>query len=233
MRFVPVKSVDQQALILVHRLRSTVVADHTRTINQLRGLLAEFGIVTAQGAEHFKHEWPDIRQRLASRLPPLAWDCLDNLYAELQRMHERILAFDRQLKAFVRNQQAAQHLAEVPGIGAITASALVATVGDGRDFKNGRQFAAWLGLVPRQYSTGGTPKLGRITKRGDAYLRTLLVHGARSEMTRTAQRSDYKSRWVEDLKARKGWNKAVVALANKHARIAWAILANHRRYQPA
>jgi transposase len=231
MRFVPVKSVDQQALILVHRLRATVVADHTRTINQLRGMLAEFGVVTAQGADHFKREWPELRARFAERLPPLAWECLDNLYADLRRMHERILAFDRQIKAFVREDEAAQRLSDVSGIGALTASALVATVGDGRDFKNGRQFAAWLGLVPRQYSTGGVARLGRITKRGDRYLRTLLVHGARSEMTRTAKRDDYKSRWIEELKARKGWNKAVVALANKHARIAWAILSTQRRYQ--
>lgn len=233
MRFVPVKSMDQQALIIIHRLRASLVTDHTRTINQLRGLLAEFGIVVAKGADQFKLQWPDLRQRYAEQIPGLAWQSLDALHADLRQMHTRILECDRRLKTFVREDEAARRLADVPGIGMVTASALVAIVGDGRDFKNGRQFAAWLGLVPRQYSTGGTPRLGRITKRGDRYLRTLLVHGARSEMTRTARRIDYKSRWAEGLKLRKGWNKTAVALANKHARIAWAMLAHHQPYHPA
>jgi transposase len=133
----------------------------------------------------------------------------------------------------VREDEAASRLAEVPGIGIMTASALVASVGNARDFKNGRQFAAWLGLVPRQSSTGGVARLGRITKRGDRDLRTLLVHGARSEMTRTANKLDPKSRWAESVKRRKGWNKAAVALANKHARIVWSMLAHHQPYQPA
>ena len=204
MRFVPVKSAEQQAQILIHRLRSTLVTEHTRTINQLRGMLAEFGIVTAQGADHFKRNWPTLRQQYDESLPPLAWETLDELFVELTRVHQRILRCDRQIKAFVREHLAARRLSEVPGIGAITAAALVATVGDGRDFRNGRQFAAWLGLVPRQYSTGGKPRLGRITKRGDRYLRTLLVHGARSEMTRTGKRGDHKSQWTEQLKASKG-----------------------------
>lgn len=233
MRFVPVKSMDQQALLIVHRVRASVVSNHTRIVNQLRGLLAEFGVVIPMGVESLKRNWVPIRQQHAERIPALAWESLDALYAELQQIHERILECDRRLAAFVREDEAAQRLSEVPGIGTVTASALVATVGDGRDFKNGRQFAAWLGLVPRQFSTGGVPRLGRITRRGDTYLRTLLVHGARSEMTRAAARTDRKSRWVENLKGRKGWNKATVALANKHARIAWAMLAHHQSYQPA
>lgn len=233
MRFVPIKSADQQALIIIHRVRASIVTDHTRIVNQLRGLLAEFGVVIRQGPDHFKRQWPEIRQRFAEEIPALAWESLDVLYAELGRIHERILELDRRIKAFVRDDEAAARLAEVPGIGVVTASALVATVGDARDFKNGRQFAAWLGLVPRQSSTGGVARLGRITKRGDRYLRTLLVHGARSEMTRTPQRVDHKSRWVEAIKSRKGWNKAAVALANKHARIVWSMLAHHQSYQPA
>ncbi len=232
MRFVPIKSADQQALIMVHRIRSAVVTDHTRTINQLRALLAEFGIVTARGADHFKRQWSEIRQRFAEEIPGLAWESLDALYVELGRMHDRILELDQRLRTFIRDDAAAARLAEVPGIGVVTASALVATVGDGRDFKNGRQFAAWLGLVPSQNSTGGVSRLGHITKRGDRYLRTLLVHGARSELTRTARRTDQRSRWAESLKSRRGWNKTAVALANKHARIAWALLAHHQSYQP-
>lgn len=233
MRFVPIKTVGQQSILLVHRLRRQCVAAHTRTINQLRGLLAEFGVVAPQGVSTFKARWPVLRQQHDSAIPPLAWSVLDELYNNVQELHQRVLGFDRQIKALVRDDPNATRLAQIHGIGPITASALVATIGNGRDFVNGRQFAAWLGLVPRQYSTGGQPRLGRISKRGDIYLRTLLVHGARSELRYTATRNDRKSQWAESLKASKSWNKAAVALANKHARIAWAVLALHQDYSPA
>jgi len=233
MPLVPVKSLDQQALLLVHRVRASVVTDHTRILNQLRGLLAEFGIVVAQGADRFKREWPEIRRHFAEQVPMAAWDLLDGLFAECARLQDRVIELDRRIKDAVRHSDAATRLTQVPGIGPITASALVATLGNGHDFRNGRQFAAWLGLVPRQSSTGGVARLGRITKRGDRYLRTLLVHGARSELMRTASRTDHKSRWAEALKLRKGWNKAAVALANKHARIAWTLLAKQQDFLPA
>lgn len=233
MRFIPVKTVDQQAILLVHRLRRQCVAAHTKSINQLRGALAEFGVVAPKGVNTFKARWPALRQQHDAEVPPLAWTVLDELYDNVGALHQRVLAFDRQINAFVRADPNAKRLAQIPGIGPITASALVATIGNGRDFANGRQFAAWLGLVPRQYSTGGQPRLGRISKRGDIYLRTLLVHGARSELRYTATRSDGKSRWAESLKASKSWNKAAVALANKHARIAWALIARHQDYLPA
>lgn len=233
MRFIPVKTPDQQAILLVHRLRRSCVAEHTRLVNQLRGFLAEFGVVAPKGVHAFKAQWPRIRQQHADDLPPLAWETLDTLHAELDELHQQVLAYDRQIKAFVRADERASRLAEVNGIGVITASALVATIGNGHDFHNGRQFAAWLGLVPRQYSTGVKPRLGRITKRGDTYLRTLLIHGARSELMFTAKRYDHKSAWAESLKHAKSSNKAAVALANKHARIAWAMLANNTTYQPA
>lgn len=233
MRFVPVKSPEQQAILLVHRLRRGCVAEHTRTVNRLRGFLAEFGIVAPKGANAFKARWSTIRQQHDQDVPGLAWSVLDELYADLKALHRRVLAYDRQINAFVRDDHRARRLAEIHGIGPITASAIVATIGNGRDFRNGRQFAAWLGLTPRQYSTGGTPRLGRISKRGDRYLRTLLVHGARSELMYTARRTDRKSRWAESMKSAKSWNKAAVALANKHARIAWALLANDDSYRPA
>lgn len=233
MRYVPVKSVDQQAVLMVHRLRSSTVVEHTRLINQMRGFLAEFGIVAPQGAARFKTRWPEIRQRHAETLPGLAWESLDAQHAELQALHQKVLAYDRQINRFVRESMPATRLSTISGIGPVTASAIVATVGRARDFRNGRQFAAWLGLTPRQYSTGGHTRLGRISKRGDVYLRTLLVHGARSELRYTAQRTDRKSRWAEQLKSKKAWNKAAVALANKHARIAWAVLAHDADYQPA
>lgn len=232
MRFVPIKTEDQQAILVVHRLRTATVAEHTRTINQMRGLLAEFGVVAPRGPAVFKKHWRQLRCDHVDALPPLAWQTLDAWYEQLLALHQKVLAFDLQINQFVRDDERAIRLAEVKGIGVITASALVATIGNGRDFKNGRQFAAWLGLTPRQYSTGSKPRLGRISKRGNTYLRTLLVHGARSELRYTADRTDHKSRWAEQLKHTKSWNKAAVALANKHARIAWALLANHSKYQP-
>jgi transposase len=132
----------------------------------------------------------------------------------------------------VRDDKRAEKLTQLQGIGPITASAIVATVGNATLFKNGRQFAAWLGLTPRQYSTGGKPRLGRISKRGDRYLRTLLIHGARTELMHTAKRDDRKSRWAENLKQSKSWNKTAVALANKHARIIWSMLARDQQYTP-
>ena len=233
MHFVPVKSVEQQAQLLIHRVRASLVKEHTRLINQLRGSLAEFGIVSGKGVNHFKQEWAEIRRRHHEAVPGMAWALLDPLYAEVARVHQKLLELERQIKAFVRKDEHAARLMQVSGIGAITASAIVCTIGNGRTFRNGRQFAAWLGLTPRQSSTGGVSRLGHITKRGDTYLRTLLVHGARSDLTRTPKRTDQKSRWAEALKQKKGWNQAAVALANKHARIAWALLAKEQSYQPA
>ncbi len=226
MRFVPIKDEDQQAVLLVHRIRRGRVREQTRTANQLRGLLAEFGIVLPRGLGTLKREWLGMRQREADRVPALAWAELDALYRCLGELHAEILAYDRKLRDHVRRDPRAQRLCEISGIGPITASAVVATIGNGRDFKNGRQFAAWLGLVPRQSSSGGRNSLGRITKRGDAYLRTLLVHGARAELKYVHRHDDPKSRWAKNLKTSKPWNKVAIALANKHARHVWAALAH-------
>ena len=233
MRFVPVKSAEQQAVLVVHRARSGAVSEHGRLANQIRGLLAEFGVVIAAGVEKLKAHWVEIRQRYADIVPALAREELDALFVRLEDTHQRVLAYDRKLAAFVRDDERAQRLAQMNGIGPVTACALVASVADPHDFDNGRQFAASLGLTPRQRSTGGRQQLGRITREGDIYLRTLLVHGARSELMHTARRHDAMSRWAESLKQRMSWNKAAVALANKHARIAWTILANGADYQPA
>lgn len=233
MRFVPVKDVQQQAVLVVHRCRRAAVRQHTRLANQLRGLLAEFGIVVPRGVAPLKRQWPELRLRHADRVPLLAWEMLDGLFDQLREQHQLILRYERQLTALDRDNPAVQRLQGIQGVGPLTASAIVATVGNARLFKNGRQFASWLGLTPREYSTGGKPRLGRISKRGDAYLRTLLIHGARSELMHTARRDDHKSRWAEQLKATRGWNKAAVALANKHARIIWAMLARDTDYRPA
>lgn len=233
MRFVPIKTDEQQAILVIHRCRRAAVANHTRLANQLRGLLAEFGVVAAKGVATLKRQWPRLRIEHAEQVPLRAWEELDVLFDQLQQQHRLILAYERKITALNKENTATQRLQHIQGIGPLTASAVVATVGNARLFKNGRQFAAWLGLTPREYSTGGKPRLGRISKRGDRYLRTLLVHGARSELMHTARREDYKSRWAEQLKATKGWNKAAVALANKHARIIWAMLAKDTDYHPA
>jgi len=225
MRFVPIKDEDQQAILLVHRIRQGRVREQTRTANQLRGLLAEFGIVLPRGLSTLKREWSRMRQREEARVPALAWTELDALYRRLGELHAEILAYDRKIRDHVRRDPRAQRLCEISGIGRITASAVVATVGNGRDFKNGRQFAAWLGLVPSQCSSGGCNSLGRITKRGDVYLRTLLVHGARAELKYVHRHRDPKSCWAQKLKDNKPWNKVAIALANKHARHVWATLA--------
>ena len=225
MRFVPVKSIEQQTILTVHRLRHAAVVTHTQTINRMRGLLAEFGVVVPRGADTFKRRWRELRIDPDPNIPQLTWQVLDELFDELHQIHRKILGYDRQIRQFVKNDERAIRLLTIHGIGEKTAAAIVAMIGNGRDFKNGRQFAAWVGLTPRQYTTGGKPRLGGITKRGDTYLRTLLIHGARSVLVRAATRDDSTSRWASNLLKRKSWNQAAVAVANKNARMAWAVLA--------
>lgn len=230
MRFVPVKDVEQQAVLTVHRARQLLIAERTALVNQSRGLLAEFGLIVPAGIGALRRLWPSLLE--APAVPALAREVFTDLADRLRTVDERIALYDRRVEALARQTEPAQRLLQAPGIGPVTATALVATVGNAHAFKNGRQFAAWLGLVPRQHSSGGTRRLGRITKRGDVYLRTLLIHGARAVMRQLARRTDATSRWVTALQARRGFNKAVVALAAKHARIVWALLATGRTYQP-
>jgi len=225
MRFVPVKNEAQQAILVIHRVRKGIVNEQNRIANRLRGLLAEFGIVIPKGLSSLHRDWKTIRQEKSAWVPEMAWVEFDRLYAKLRELHTEILSYDRKIKAHLKEDGRAARIAEINGVGALTASAIVATIGNGHDFKNGRQFAAWLGLTPRQSSTGGKTVLGRITKRGDRYLRTLLIHGARSELNYVSRRQDPKSLWAQKLRAEKSWNVTAVALANKHARIIWAILA--------
>ena len=230
MRFVPVKDCTQQSILVIHRRRRQIVAEHTRTANQIRGFLAEFGVVAAKGVNTLKRRWLELRTKHSDDVPALVWGEVDDLYSQLLSLHKQILAYDRKIKRLNRQDERTQQILKINGVGEITASAIVATVGDASVFKNGRQFASWLGLTPREYSTGGKPRLGRISKRGDVYLRTLLVHGARSELRYTHKRDDAKSSWAEYLRNNKSWNKTAVALANKHARIIWALLAKNETY---
>jgi len=223
MRFVPIKSAEQQAVLVVHRVRAELVASRVGLINQVRSLLTEFGIVLPQGRFSFRH---NVAVALDdARLPTLARQVLHEVNQRIRILDEDILAYDRRIEALVRASALMQRIVKVCGVGPITASAIVASVGDAKLFKNGRQFAAWLGLVPRQYSTGGRSILGRITKRGDVYLRTLLIHGARSALITLSRRTDRLSRWAAELVQRRGFKKACVAMAAKNARIIWALLA--------
>jgi transposase len=231
MRFVPVKDVEQQAVLTVHRARQLLVTERTAVVNQTRGLLAEYGLIVPAGIGALRRAWGTLLE--TPELPVLAREVFADLADRLRTLDGRIATYDRRLAQLARQTEPAQRLMRVPGVGPVTATALVATVGNARSFKNGRQLAAWLGLVPRQHSSGGRQRLGRITKRGDVYLRTLLIHGARAVLRQLAQRTDATSRWALALKARRGFNKTVVALAAKQARMLWVLLATGRSYQSA
>jgi len=228
MRFVPVKSLEQQALLALHRVRQGFVVERTATINRLRGLMAEFGVVLPLRSVTVRRQ----AAAAAEGLPELARRMVAELLEQLRLLDERIGAYDRELGAQARLSEPAQRLMKIRGIGPTTALAIVATVGNAREFDNGRQFAAWLGLVPGQYSTGGKARLGRITKRGDAYLRNLLVYGARSVLHTAAAHRDRISRWALELQGRCGYHRTLVAIANKNARIAWALLAKGEQLRP-
>lgn len=231
MRFVSVKSEEQQAVLMMHRARTLVVSNRTAQVNQIRGLLGEFGLVVPVGIKRLRTQLPQILEDAENGLPALARQTFANLLEQLHYLDEQIEHYDRQLQQLARQSEPAQRLMALEGIGPITATALVASVGNAQVFKNGRQFAAWLGLTPRQYSSGGMTRLGRITKRGDRYLRMLLVHGARALLRFVDRKSDTKSLWAKGLKGRRHMNVAAVALAAKHARIIWALLAKGTTYR--
>src|SRR6266853_3597546 len=221
MRFVPVKSLEQQSDLTLHRVRQGFVEQRTATLNRLRGLLAEFGYVLPLRAVEVHRRVPLLLGKLPTRVASCARDLLEHA----AQLRSKALEYEQEIKVHVSSNALARRAQTRMGIGPITASALVATVGNGRDFKNGRQFAAWLGLVPRQYSTGGKTRLGHITKRGDPYLRTLLVMGARAVLQGALRLNDPLSRWALALQQRRGYHRACIAIAAKNARIAWALLA--------
>jgi transposase len=226
MRFVTVKSQAQSDMQSLHRARERLVAERTALINHLRAVLLERGITVPQGRRKLEKELPvilaDEVSGLSSRIRQLVCD----LREEWQTLDDRITAFDSEFVFQARTDEAARRLATVPGIGSINATALVAAVGDGKAFARGRDMAAWLGLVPRQMTTGGKPKLLGISKRGNRYLRKNLIHGARAVLPYLAERDTSLGKWVRGLLARAHKNTVVVALANKLARIAWAVLAH-------
>lgn len=226
MRFVPVKSAEQQSVLALHRVRQGFVEERTATLNRIRGLLAEFGHVLPQRAVEVRRRLP----ALLDQLPPLAARALGDLQAHVRVLDERVVEYERELARLARSDERAQQVQALCGVGPLTASAIIASVGSAHEFDNGRQFAAWLGLVPRQYSSGGKSKLYGISKRGDKYLRTLLIHGARAVLRYVAGKTDAQSKWLQQLIERRGYNRAAVAVANKNARVIQALLSSDREY---
>ncbi len=232
MRFVPVKTPEQQGQLAVHRLREGFKEERTAIINRIRGLLAEFGLVFPQSPEALRSVLAEVIEDATNELPGVARLALQRAHLHWIDIGLQMAWCDERIASHVRSDERAKKAATLLGIGPTTASALVASVGDFAQFANARQFGAWLGLVPSQNSTGGKARLGRITKRGDDYLRTLLIQGAKSAVMTAGKRSDRISQWLVQLKERVGWQKAVVALANKNARILWAVLTRDGRFDP-
>ena len=233
MHFVAIKTEEQQAVLMVHRARSLVLANRTAQVNQIRGLLGEFGIVVPTGVARLRREMPRILEDAENGLPSLAREVLAGLLEQFRELDRRIPQYDCKIRELARQSEPARRLLQVESIGPQTATALVASMGDPHVFKSGRNYAASLGLTPRQRSSGGKNCLGPITKQGDRYLRTLLVHGARAYLRVVDKKTDAKGVWARKLKERRHVNVAAVALAAKHARIAWAMLAKGTEYRPA
>jgi transposase len=231
MRFVRAKSAEQQARLMQHRARDLLLRQQTQVINALRAHLAELGIVAAQGREGLKQLLGIIADEKDDRLPIDARASLIVLAAQLQALHTMIGSIERRLTVQHRANEASKRLQSIHGIGIIGASAIAATVTDPKAFRSGRDFAAWIGLVPRQDSTGGKQKLGPISKQGDRYLRRILVVGAHSVLRRAKQNPE-KYPWLTQLLARRPFKVVAIALANKMARIAWALLASGGHYRP-
>ncbi len=230
MRFVPIKSVDQQAVLMLHRSRALLVKQRTMLINAVRGHCSELGMTASQGASRVNDLLEIIANPDDPRLPAFAREALGVLMAQLQVVKEAIRTLERKLQAWHRSQQASQRLTTIPGVGVITATALVATIGDGSQFKSGRHLSAWLGLVSRQHSSGGKSRLGRISKRGDGYLRRLLVHGARAVLRWQRGAPKKPSPWIGELLTRRPTNVVLVAMANKIARTVWAMLNTQQNF---
>jgi transposase len=233
MRFVPLKSADQQALLMLHRVRDQLIGQRTATINALRGHLAELGIVAAQRQAGVRQLLAVLAEVEDDRIPPLAREVLHMLVAQLRELADRIAELDRRLVALTRSDPVCRTLSEVPGVGPVIATAFAATVPDATSFRSGRHFAAWLGLVPRQHATGGKARHLGLSKRGDAYLRRQLIHGARALVKVSPGRSGRLWSWINGLRARRPFNVVVAALANKLARILWAMLSRGEAYRAA
>jgi transposase len=231
MRFVPGKSVEQQDVQMIHRVRTRLVKQRTALVNQIRGLLGEYGLIVPIGVAAVRRCLPQFLEDAENELTPLSREIFSDLYTQLTTLDEQLGAYDDKIKITAKNSEACQRLITIPGVGPVVGTALLMSVGDGKEFKNGRHMAAWLGLVPRQHSSGGKNRLLGISKRGDRYVRYLLIHGARAVAYRVQKNPEHKNQWMYKLIQRRGFNKAVVALANKMARQAWVVLTKGDQYK--
>ena len=229
MRFVPVKTAEQQSALLLHRGRERLVRQRTALVNALRAHLAEFGVIAPQGLRNVDKLIAIVRDESDARLPDLARQVLQVLAAQIEQVEAAVAELEKRLMAFHKGNPVSQRLATIPGIGPIIATAIAATVGEPSAFRSGREFAAWLGLVPRQNSTGGKTRLGSISKRGNRYLRRLLINGASANLLRS--KATNADPWVIGLRRRRPSLVVAVALANKTARIAWAVMQRKENYQ--
>jgi transposase len=232
MRYVGIKTAEQQSTLVMHRMRSGYVEERTALVNRLRGLLVEFGVFLPQGITKFRGRFVESLEDATNDLTGPARIVLMRAAAQLRALDDEIDWLDRCIVEHAKADPRAKRVMEMFGVGPLTASAATATVADARQFRNGRQFAAWLGLVPKQNSSGGKERLGRITKQGNAYLRTLLYQCARVTVTASSNRHDRLSRWIVQLRARVGISKTLVAVANKHARVLWAVMAREEGFDP-
>ncbi|HLG19650.1 MAG TPA: IS110 family transposase [Bdellovibrionota bacterium] len=231
MHFVPIKSVEQQDIQNLHRVRQRLVQSRTALSNQIRGLLAEYGVVIPQGSERFSQRLSELLQGESAEMSFRCRKIIEKLSEELRAVKNRIVEMEFELNDIFKTSETCRRLERVPGVGTLTATAILAAVGDPKVFRNGRQLSAWLGLVPRQHSSGGKDRLLGISKRGDKYLRTLLVHGARAVLRHHKTRRDHLGEWLGRLETRRGIHKACVALANKNARVLWALMATGKEYR--
>jgi len=233
MRFVGRRTIEQQDLQMVHRVRQRLVRERTRLVNQIRGLLQEYGVVLRQGVSQVRSGVPEVLEDAENELTPYGRAIFSELSDELRALDQRVADCDQRIESCCRNSEVCKRLTQVEGIGPITATAIVGMVGDAHHFKNGREFAAWLGLVPRQHSTGGRPRLLGISKRGDRYLRTLLVQGGHAVVNHVGEKQDKRSQWIRALLTRRNRHITAVAVANKNARIIWSLLTQQDNYVPA
>ncbi len=233
MRFVPIKTVEQQDVQNFHRQRERIKKERKALVNQIRGLLAEYGLVINKGMAAVRKGLPEVLEDANNGLTALARECFAEQLEELRALDQQFRHCEQRINRLNQDNDMCQRLDEILGIGPLIASATYAAVGDGKDFVNGRHFSAWLGLVPGQHSSGGKTVLLGISKRGNAYLRTLYIHGGRAVLRHSAKKSDRFSVWAQDLLARRGHNKACVAVANKMARMAWVIMAKGETYRVA
>lgn len=226
-RSVAVKTEAQQAVLGLHRMREQLVKFRTMQINGLRGLLTEYGEVMGKGRAALDKAIPSVLERLVDRLPAILIDTLREQWSGLAELDKQIAGIERRLQMWMREDKACKAIAAIPGVGLLTATAAVATMGDAKTFRSGREFAAWIGLVPKQTGSGGKVQLLGISKRGDTYLRKLLIHGARAVLCLTKEPGP----WAEGIRKRRPLNVAIVAQANRIARTIWAILAHDRPYE--